>query len=355
MAGGPQATQRFPVLLVEDDAGTRALLAREIAEAGYPLRHVADGHEALSALALQRAAIVVSDIVLPGGLDGVQLCRAIRESHPFVELILVTGFASIATAIEGVRLGACDYLQKPLEAGVVTRALARASARLAHRHAEMQVVDGLRARVDGQAALLDRLAIPIVIADGQARVQGRNSAAEALLGQRTAISVGDDGRLRAARPVETQALHAALASCCAATPSDATTVPLSTGNAVTRLRAVVAPLSASGGTGSAPLAAVLVDLPNRSAVAPNAEMLCSLHGLTPAEGQLAARLVAGDSVQEACEALGIALATGRTHLSRVFAKTGAARQADLVGLVLTGPALLATGFTRATPGGKDAR
>jgi FixJ family two-component response regulator len=258
-------------------------------------------------------------------------------------VILVTGFASIATAIEGVRLGACDYLLKPLEPGTVGRALAMASARLAQRRAERQVLAGLRARAEGQAAVLDRVGVPILIADGRAHVHGTNRSAEALLARHDALSVGHDGKLRAARSDATQALRAALAACCGATPSEATAVPLSSGAAAPRLRAVVAPLSTTRGDGRTPLAAVLVDLPDRSGVAPNAEMLCRLYGLTQAEAQLAARLVAGESVQEACDGIGIAVTTGRTHLSRVFAKTGTSRQGDLVGLVLTGPALLAAG------------
>jgi FixJ family two-component response regulator len=331
------------VLVVDDDPASRQRLCREVQAAGHAVRFAPDGHAALAKLAAEPAAIVVSDIVLPGGLDGVELCRRVREAHPETEIILVTGFASIATAIEGVRLGASDYLLKPLESGAAARALGRASARVAQRQAERQVVAGLRARVEGQSALLDRLAVPIFIADLHARVHGRNQAADALLSAGAPIAVDGDGQLKAIRPAETKALHSALAACCAPTPADVTTVPLSGGSSAPSIRAVVAPLSVEPGPGRTALAAVLVDDPGRSGIGPNAEMLCGLYGLTSAEGQLAARLVAGATLQEACDALGIAITTGRTHLSRVFAKTGTGRQSDLVGLVLTGPALLASG------------
>src|SRR5512145_2051788 len=109
MAGGQAAAEHpFDVLLVEDDATTRAFLSREIVEAGHPVRAAADGTDAMAALATHPAAIVVADIVLPGRLDGLQLCRAVKEEHPDCELVLLTGQASIAYAIEGVRLGACD-------------------------------------------------------------------------------------------------------------------------------------------------------------------------------------------------------------------------------------------------------
>jgi FixJ family two-component response regulator len=341
MARGPGDVCQFAVLLVEDDPATRAILAREAADAGHSVRTAADGHAAMEALAEQPAAIVLSDIVLPGGLDGVQLCRAVRAAHPDVEVILLSGFASIASAIEGVRLGASDYLVKPLERGAIASALAKAAARVSQRRAEREVVAGLRARTDGQAALLDRLTVPVVIADADARLLGSNRAAETLLAAGGALASGPDGRLRSARSSDTRELHVAIAASCVPGASEPTVVALDHPASRPRLRAVVAPLPAVGVNGPA-LAAILVDVPERSAVAPNADMLCRLYGLTRAEGQLAARLVAGDSVQEACEALGVALTTGRTHLSRVFAKTGTARQGDLIGLVLSGPALLAT-------------
>jgi FixJ family two-component response regulator len=336
----------FSVLVVEDDATLRATVAREITEAGHRVRSAATTRAAIAELAESPADILVSDVILPDGPDGVALCRLVKETRPETEVILLSGHASVTNAIEGVRLGACDFLLKPLEPGAVARSVATAAARVAHRLAEREVVTGLRARADGQSALLDLLAVPILIADGDARVHGRNAAAAPLLADSGPLALGRDGRIRASP--ETRALRDTLAAVCGPIPPEPTAVTLPPRAGALRLRAVVAPLSAGvSGLRPGPLAAVLVDLPERSAVAPNAEMLSLLYGLTPAEGELAARLVAGDSVQEASDALGIAVATARTHLSRVFSKTGARRQGDLVGLVLSGPALLA-GLTPGT-------
>jgi DNA-binding CsgD family transcriptional regulator len=71
--------------------------------------------------------------------------------------------------------------------------------------------------------------------------------------------------------------------------------------------------------------------------------LCELHGLTPAEARLAAALVRGFSLEEAAAELVISRNTARTHLKRVFAKTGTCRQGELISLLLSGPALVQLG------------
>jgi DNA-binding NarL/FixJ family response regulator len=345
MAGGPATQRPYQVLLVEDVAGMRAHIERAIADAGYPVRTATDFGSALAALADQHAEIIVADIVLPGSVDGLELCRAVKEGHPDCEVILVTGQASIAYAIEGIKLGACDFLLKPLEPGAVARSLSKASARIARRLAERQLISDLRARTVRQGALLDRLSVAVLLADGESRLHGSNQAAEALFSGPGALSLDPEGRLCATRSAETQSLRAAIATSCAGGNAGPFPVQLTRDADRPDLRAIVSPLATSSTSGDLPLlATVLVDLPERSAVAPNSEMLCRLYGLTPAEGQFAARLVAGDTVQEACERFGIGVATGRTHLSRIFSKTGTNRQADLIGLVLSGPALLAGGM-----------
>jgi FixJ family two-component response regulator len=333
------------VLLVEDDDATRALLAREIADVGHTVRAVQDAPSALAAMAEQPANIVVADIYLRGGMDGVRLCAAIREAHPFTEVILLTGFPTLSTAIEGVKLGACDYLLKPFEdLADLRRSLVKASARIASRIGERELVARLRARTGGQEALLDRLPTAIVLADVERRIHGSNRAGELLLAAGAGLRLDPDGRLRASRPAEDLALGEALAACAPA-HGGGIAVAISRDPGLPPLRAVVCSLRAGvlDEPSPVPLAALVVAAPERSGVSPDAEILARLYGLTPAEGALTARLVAGESVQEACEHLGIALATARTHLSRIFSKTGTTRQADLVGLVLTGPALLATG------------
>lgn len=88
----------------------------------------ASGDEALLSLAREHADLVVSDLTMPG-MSGLELLAHLRREHPKTEFILITGNASIETAIGALRMGAADYLRKPIQADelalVVSRTLAR--------------------------------------------------------------------------------------------------------------------------------------------------------------------------------------------------------------------------------------
>lgn len=90
---------------------------------------------------------------------------------------------------------------------------------------------------------------------------------------------------------------------------------------------------------SSPLAAVFILNPDQATV-PNQNTLRQLYGLTNAEARLASLVAQGVRLDEATETMGVALNTARTHLKRIFCKTGTQRQAELVQLLLSGPSLL---------------
>ena len=80
---------------------------------------------------------------------------------------------------------------------------------------------------------------------------------------------------------------------------------------------------------------VAITMPERQARAPSAEVLRGLFDLTPAETRFATALAAGSSPKEAAKQLGITESSGRTYLSRIFAKTGTHRQSELMSLLQT--------------------
>ena len=90
--------------------GTQALLD----DNGYAPTIAANGDEAVRKLGEQHVDLVLSDLVMPG-MNGIELLQHIRSSHPGVPVIMVTGFASIGTAVEAMRLGARDYVTKPCD------------------------------------------------------------------------------------------------------------------------------------------------------------------------------------------------------------------------------------------------
>jgi DNA-binding NtrC family response regulator len=108
-------TQRTPVLVViDDDAGILKLVARFARPKGFEVQTYASPREALTNLAHRPVDVAIVDLRMPevGGLD---VLRALREAHPASQVILMTGHASVDTAIEAVKLGALDYVEKPLD------------------------------------------------------------------------------------------------------------------------------------------------------------------------------------------------------------------------------------------------
>ncbi len=102
------------LLLVDDEERFRTTLGKRLVEGGYEVLSVGSGMEALEVLARTPVDVVVLDIRMPG-LSGIETLAEIREKHIGVEVLLLTGHADVPSAVEGMRLGAFDYLMKPYE------------------------------------------------------------------------------------------------------------------------------------------------------------------------------------------------------------------------------------------------
>jgi DNA-binding NtrC family response regulator len=102
------------LLLVDDEERFRTTLGKRLAESGFEVRTAGSGLDALDLLAKHPCDAVVLDIRMPG-LSGIETLAEIRKKHIGVEVILLTGDADVPSAIEGMRLGAFDYLMKPHE------------------------------------------------------------------------------------------------------------------------------------------------------------------------------------------------------------------------------------------------
>jgi EAL domain-containing protein (putative c-di-GMP-specific phosphodiesterase class I) len=102
------------VLVVDDDPSLLAVYVRAIAAAGFEVETAHDGKSAVALLAEKRFDTIVSDISMPE-LDGIGVLRAVRLQDLDVPVVLVTGDASLETALEAVEHGALRYLRKPIE------------------------------------------------------------------------------------------------------------------------------------------------------------------------------------------------------------------------------------------------
>uniref|UniRef100_A0A7C4W7T9 Response regulator n=1 Tax=Desulfatirhabdium butyrativorans TaxID=340467 RepID=A0A7C4W7T9_9BACT len=106
--------KRYRVLVVDDETDFLETLVLRLNRRGYEAVGVESGEKALEALKNQDFDVIVLDIKMPGGMDGIETLREIKKSCPEPEVILLTGHGSIETSIEGVKLGAFDYLLKPV-------------------------------------------------------------------------------------------------------------------------------------------------------------------------------------------------------------------------------------------------
>jgi PAS domain S-box-containing protein len=114
------------VLVVDDEKSIRLTLREFLREDGHEVAIAEDADAALRVLAQQALDVVVSDIVLPR-VTGIELLRALREAAPGVQVIMMTGDPNLETAAESVRMGAADYLVKPIAKAAILRAVAAAA------------------------------------------------------------------------------------------------------------------------------------------------------------------------------------------------------------------------------------
>lgn len=101
------------IFIVDDEEIMRNLLADVLKDEGYIVYPLTDGDSALKKIAEIKVDIVMTDIRMKG-INGLELLRKIKELNPDIDVIVMTGYTSIQTAVESIKLGAIDYLTKPL-------------------------------------------------------------------------------------------------------------------------------------------------------------------------------------------------------------------------------------------------
>jgi two-component system response regulator RegA len=111
------------ILLVDDDEVLRERLATAIRSRGYEVRTAGSADEALREVAKDSPEMAVLDLKMPGG-SGLELLKELRRVDPHTRVLMLTGYGSIATAVEAVREGAVGYLPKPADADEILAALA---------------------------------------------------------------------------------------------------------------------------------------------------------------------------------------------------------------------------------------
>ncbi|ARU05113.1 two-component system response regulator [Comamonas serinivorans] len=120
---GPVDERRL--MIVEDDAAFARTLARSFERRGYQVRLAASAEALQAELAYYRPTHAVVDLKLNGEASGLQCVQILHEHHADMLIVVLTGFASIATAVEAIKLGACHYLAKPSNTDDIEAAFGR--------------------------------------------------------------------------------------------------------------------------------------------------------------------------------------------------------------------------------------
>src|SRR5438067_6625160 len=130
-------------LIVDDEPGIRQSLKGVFEDEGFPTEAVSSGEDCLKKIEQDVYDLVLLDIWLPG-IDGLETLRRIREKSPATHVIMISGHATIATAVSATKLGAYDFIEKPLS---LEHTLLTARNALSHRRLE-QANDMLRHEIE---------------------------------------------------------------------------------------------------------------------------------------------------------------------------------------------------------------
>ena len=139
------------VLIVDDEDDIRLLIAGILRDEGYETRQARDDVSALSEIAARRPGLVVLDIWLEGSRrDGLEILKVLHREHAGVPVVMISGHGNIETAVQAIKLGAYDFIEKPFKTDrlllIVERAIEAARLRRENRE--------LRLRVGGEAELI---------------------------------------------------------------------------------------------------------------------------------------------------------------------------------------------------------
>nr|WP_301538916.1 response regulator [Pseudogemmobacter hezensis] len=330
------------VLCIDDETDLLRDLADELREAGYGAIEVASGEGALEQLARVQPDLILCDISMPG-MDGYAVLKAVKAGggpNAAIPFVFLTALAERQQIIDGKRLGADDYLVKPIDYDLM---LATVEARLRQvklwpdRAAHPATQHWPDASSPEAMGVLDVLATPVIVTDAGRRVHFANTAARKLVAEMGGllldgvISARDDAENRKLgiwlREVGTGEGEGEVAALTISAGSDEHDLPLF-GIALQSGRAE-------------PHIAVFLGNRQRPPL-PRPETLSSIYGLTPTEARISLLLAGGAKPAAIAATLGVSATTVAFHLRNIFEKTGADRQATLVGLLFSCPAISAT-------------
>lgn len=148
------------ILIVDDEDDIRMLISGVLEDEGYETREAASAEAAVEEVAARRPSLVILDIWLEGSrIDGMELLHILRREHPEVPVVMISGHGSIETAVQAIKVGAYDYIEKPFKTDRLILIVSRAieASRLRRENRELRLRAGPETELVGESPSMAQL------------------------------------------------------------------------------------------------------------------------------------------------------------------------------------------------------
>ncbi len=328
------------ILCVEDEVSLLSDMTEELTAAGYEVLPAADVSTAISLLTQHRPALILCDVMLPGGYDGYDLHQYVRQQRADLDSIpflFLTALGHRDAVLKGHREGVDDYLIKPIDYDLL---LATIASRLAQFKRLNQGQDNQHAVLrGGLQELFTHLPGAVLLCDEQGVLLFANAPADRLAQEQDVWRRAPDGtvtwpKLRADSRI---ALREWFAKACDSDTSALQRLALEHSSDQSVILASLVRLDVPARLGDSDKEACLAIFLASAQMGslPSEDALRMMYSLTPTEAKVALLLAQGLRPEAIAELLQVSASGVAFHLRNIYAKTGRARQADVVALVLS--------------------
>ena len=148
------------ILIVDDEADIRMLITGILHDEGYGTREAADSDSALEVIATRRPGLVILDVWLQNSrMDGLEILNTIKREQPALPVVVISGHGTIGTAVQAIKMGAYDFIEKPFKADRLILVVQRAieAAELREENEELRVRAGPETVLIGHSASINQL------------------------------------------------------------------------------------------------------------------------------------------------------------------------------------------------------
>jgi two-component system nitrogen regulation response regulator NtrX len=148
------------ILIVDDEIDIREIVSGILSDEGYTTRVAKNSDEALSAIEARRPHLAFLDIWLQGSrLDGLQLLQLVKEAHPTLPVVMISGHGNIETAVSAIKMGAYDFIEKPFKADRLVLVAERAleASRLRREVKDLRMRAGGANRIVGASSAINQM------------------------------------------------------------------------------------------------------------------------------------------------------------------------------------------------------